>query len=154
MPACEMCGLETENLMDSIVEGTMLSICKNCSKHGHIIEVRKPDINITKQISSPQIIQEVIEVTVPDYAEKIKIAREKKEMTQEELAKALAEKESIIHKLESGHIEPNEKLTRKLEQFLNIKISEIQTPVLKKKSLDFKSNNLTIGDLLKIKDKK
>ena len=75
-------------------------------------------------------------------------------LKQKELAKMLAEKESVIHKLESGNIEPSLNLARKLERQLRIKIIE-QHELGKEDNHKYKSKRtvLTIGDLISVKKK-
>ena len=87
---------------------------------------------------------------VSDYSVKIRESREKLELTQKELGEKIAEKESIIHKIETGLMEPSLKLAKKLENFLKIKLIEIYGED-KIKKIDFKSDKLTIGDLLDMK---
>ena len=74
-------------------------------------------------------------------------------LKQKELAEKIAEKESIIHQLESGHMKPTISLARKLEKALNIKLIEIYK-VQEKKQVDLSDPTLTIGDLLKLDKKK
>lgn len=148
---CEVCGKETTNLLNAIVEGSVLSVCKNCSKYGNVIAVKKP-----KPAQEPPkkiiTIEEPIEVIVSDFSLKIKNARESLKLKQEQLAKNLKEKTSLIHKLESGHLTPSISLAKKLENFLNIKLIEQYEE--EKKQINIKDEDLTIGDLIKIKDKK
>ena len=74
-------------------------------------------------------------------------------MTQEDLAKSLAEKSSTIMNIESGRLKPTLKLAKKLEVFLNIEIiSKDITITGGNKKIDFKKDNLTIGDLLRMKN--
>jgi putative transcription factor len=104
-----------------------------------------------------ELEEEVTEEIVDDYNIRIKRARELRLLTQEGLARAIAEKESAIHKLESGQLKPNIKLANKLEQFLNIKLTEEHKEEKKqdkKKTIDLKDDSLTIGDLIKFKEEK
>ena len=39
---CDLCG-RNGDLVHAIVEGTMVSVCKNCSDFGNIIEIKKSD---------------------------------------------------------------------------------------------------------------
>jgi len=102
MPQCEMCGAETK-LVDAIVEGTMLSVCQRCAKFGNVVAVRTPvaeklpksKLEIAKEVN----MEEEIEAVVPDYSILIKKARERKGLKQEELARAIAEIESVVHKV-------------------------------------------------------
>ena len=148
MVGCEICGKNFENLERAIVEGVMMGVCSNCAKFGKIIPVRKP-LTGPKRIVPIQT-KNVIEDIVTDYAELMKEAREKKGLKQEELAKSIAEKESVINKVENGSLKPSFVLARKLEQFLDIKLIEFLEEK-KEINLNLKDNGLTIGDLLKIK---
>ena len=71
-------------------------------------------------------------------------------LKQEELAQKIAEKVSVIHKVESKHLRPSLALAKKLEHFLNIKLIE-KYKEEKTKTLDFTDSALTIGDLIKFK---
>ena len=68
--------------------------------------------------------RELIQMVVSDYAQKIRKAREKMGLTQEEFAKKLAEKWSIMQKIESGQFKPSIEMARKLERILNIELIE------------------------------
>jgi len=142
---CEMCGKKGDSV-SAIVEGVILKVCDNCAKYGDVIRVRpKDDIKREKKIEEP----EIVELIVDDYSNKIKSAREKLKLKQEDLAKEIAEKESVIHALESGKMKPSLVLAKKLERFLDIKL--IQDYEEKKGGkIDFKDKDVTIGDLLKI----
>ena len=154
MPNCDLCGRETERLVDAIVEGAMLSVCEHCSRFGHVVVVEKPEV-VEKKPEKKIIVEEKeeLELIVQDYAERIKKARENLSLKQKQLASNIGEKESMIHKLESGHIKPSIVLAKKLENFLKIKLIEkYEEP--KEKELDFEDREITIGDLIKIKKKK
>ena len=143
-----MCGKEGE-LVDSIVEGTIMSVCINCSTYGKVVTINQPVID--KKVEMKKETEEAgyVEVVVDNYSSLIQKAREKKGLKQEELAKAIAEKESVIHQLESSKLKPNFKLAQKLEVFLGIKILEkAETNLGEKKNINFKGSDLTIGDLL------
>jgi uncharacterized protein (TIGR00270 family) len=153
MPQCEMCGKDS-NLIDAIVEGIMLSVCSGCSKFGHVIPVRKPieidrprSLHVERQVYRQKEVQSI----VSDYSLLIKKARERKDLKQETLARAIAEKESVIHKLESGSLEPTFDLAKKLEQYLGIKIIILSKETYEKQELDVNDGGLTIGDLMKFK---
>jgi len=94
--------------------------------------------------------KEVIFYLLNDFAEKIRSKREKLGLKQSEFAKKISEKESIIHKLETGEFKPSLELASKLEKVLNIKlIEEYEEEHLSHTKTD--STIATIGDLVKIK---
>ena len=94
--------------------------------------------------SKPQLAN--FEVICEDYGRKIKEAREKKGLTQEELALQLKERHSLIQHVEAGRFQPSVALAQKLEKFFNITLVETYTT---EQGFDFSKGSLTIGDLLK-----
>jgi len=72
-------------------------------------------------------------------------------LKQEEFAKKLNEKESLIQKIESGHFEPSIGLAKKIGRFLKIKLVEEYEEV-HEKQVRSKTGSFTIGDIIKIKD--
>ena len=148
MPTCSICGVLRERLVESIIEESRVSVCEDCAKFGKIIS--RP--GVFKSSSPVKVNEEVIEYIEEGYHDRIKRARERKGMTQEDLAKSLAEKSSTIMNIESGRLKPTLKLAKKLEVFLNIEIiSKDITITGGNKKIDFKKDNLTIGDLLRMK---
>lgn len=148
---CDLCGSESE-MFKAIVEGSEMNVCQNCSKFGKIINKPKQNFNLkSKTIKKKQDKPETIFLIVDNYAQLIKTAREKMKLKQEEVAKKIAEKESLIHSIESGKHEPNINLARKLERFYNIKLVEEH----KEENQNIGKSNasgLTIGDLIKKKN--
>lgn len=151
MSNCDLCGRRNTKLVEAIVEGTMLSVCENCTKFGNVIKIEQPKVE-NKTIQKIFIEEEKIEIVDLDYSSKIKKARENLNLKQEELAKKIAEKASTIQKLESGHLEPSISLAKKLEKNLNIKLIIEHKEKKEKKGINFRDENLTIGDLLKTKN--
>lgn len=147
MANCDMCGLKTEKLNSIKTEGTIMKVCDGCTKFGEVMN-NKSQHNSKKFKHNRR--EEVEEVLVQDYSQKIKSARESKNLKQAELAKELNEKESLIHQIESGHFRPRLVTAKKIEKFFGInlieKVKEIQ--IQKEENND---EGLTIGDLIKKK---
>lgn len=148
MAQCEICGKDT-SLVNAIIEGTTLSVCTNCARFGNVLQP-------VKSYAKPknfcgQFAEQETEAIVEDYAVRVKNAREQRNMKQEDLAKAIAEKESVVHKIESGHMEPPFSIAKKLENFLGIRL--ITKVKVSADSLDTEktSSGMTIGDLIKFK---
>ncbi len=149
-----MCGKESK-LFKSLVEGVELSVCENCAGFGTIIKtvnVMNKTKNKTKEKIKVEVVEEVIELIVSGYGKLIKSKRENLGLKQEELAQKIAEKESLIHNIESERFEPSIELARKLERFLRIQLIE-QQKVGKFESKEDGTKELTLGDLIKIKKK-
>lgn len=153
MSICEMCG-KKESSAIALVEGTELSICSDCSKFGKIVKkishVEQMPQKSAKIIAKKPEEPEIIETIVEGYGDIVKKSREKLNLTQEEFAKKINEKVSVVHSIESEHHEPNIELAKKLEKFLKVKLIE-QEKVENKSFGKTDSNSLTIGDILKIK---
>ena len=149
MSTCDMCGKET-NLVQAEIDGAELKVCSNCSKYGLIKK------KIREQTYKPRFANKKTQPDfkiVNNYSFLIKQARESKGLKQEDLARAIAEKESVIHQLESSKLKPNFKLVNKLEVFLNISLmKQVETSLKSEKNIGFKSSNVTIGDLLSKKE--
>ena len=148
MPNCELCGKETA-LFRADIEGTELEVCQTCGSFGKVL---KPTNSLAKKIQKdvqlPQELQ-LTETVINEFPKLVKEAREKKKITQEEFAKRVNEKESIIHKIETGAFEPSIALARKLEKALNIRLVEtVEEEHLPKGR---SSGPVTIGDIIKRK---
>ncbi len=158
-----MCGSEVDSeLFKTDIEGSVLNVCAKCSKYGSVISRVKsvPEVGrMSKKegehkgtVSAKPIDQEgeIVFVIAADYAEKIKRGREKLGLKQDELAKRLNERDSLISKIETGTIEPNMRLARKLEKFFGIKLVEEHKEDNKAVSKD-KQGPVTIGDLARLR---
>jgi len=142
-----MCGSEGK-LFKTIIEDAQLKVCHECSKFGKvtgIVEQKQEDKVIE---SAPQI--EVMEILVEGYAEKIRKKRESLGLKQEEFAKKISEKESLIQKIESGHLEPSIGFAKKISSFLKIKLTE-EHQEMHEKQAETKTNTFTISDFIKKK---
>jgi|SRR3989344_3539404 len=145
---CDLCGRH-DRLTEAIIEGSMLSVCGNCAGFGKIVAI--PKNKEVRDVPRRKIaIERETEIIVANYSKLVKEAREKLGLKHEELAKNIAEKESVIHRLESGLLQPPIDLARKLEQALKIRLVAVYKEA-KEKAIDLSDSSLTIGDLLKMK---
>lgn len=164
MVNCEMCGYVGEDFHRAIVEGTLLSLCDKCVRFGEVVQLKvvpkelvdkRLEYYKTHRYSSMSLPQDFSgdEIIVRDYAMKIKNAREKSGKTQEEIALDIAEKSSVLQKIESGHQEPSLKLAKKLEQFFKIRLVEKTEVVGEDDVRGYRTSGtgVTIGDIIKFK---
>ena len=159
---CDMCS-SPEAVYRIELEGSLLNVCERCASYGRVIskirveetpkkKIKKADISKETQAKTEKE-SETLQTIVPNYAQLIKDKREKIGLKQKELAKKIAEKESVVHKLESGRMKPDIALARKLEKFLKIRLveevelSDVNLNSEKKQGL---TDTLTIGDLIKL----
>jgi len=157
---CDLCG-KPGRLFKVELEGSRIVACEDCSKYGKVIHEIKEEPSKNKMsakakeqgiIRSAPRTPETIQFIVKDYSSKIKNAREKKGLKQEDFAKQINEKESLLHQLESGKMEPNMELAKKLEKVLGIKLIEEITLEPEEKTDKMKANGpMTLGDMINLK---
>ena len=147
MPACELCGKQTE-LVTAVVEGADLEVCSNCAKHG---TVKRKVHNSAHQPKPLPLLPE--ESVVKNFAVLLRQAREKRGLTQEDFAKLLQEKESIVTKWESGSLQPEVVVARKVGKILGLSVVEWEKPepLPQQKS---RSDVLTLGDMITVRKRK
>ena len=153
---CEMCGAESANLEPRKVSGSVLRVCTSCAGMGKQTSYRESvghrafvaqTLEKREQKTRYKDISSDEKVLISNYGDVVRKARERKGLDHVTLAMKISEKKSIITSVESGNMKPNEKLIKKLENFLNINLMEdveenssSYNPASKK--------NLTMGDLI------
>lgn len=147
---CELCGKRAKRVMDVVIEGSLISVCPACANYGKTVILERPNSESQRRIKKIPLVEENYLIT-KNYPQLIKQARESQGLLQKELAEKIGEKESVIHQLESGSLEPSAILAKKLENFLKINLIEKYEETNKKISLS--DTSLTIGDLLNLKKK-
>jgi len=142
---CEICGKNSREMFLISVEGTRLTVCKECSNCGTFIS-KIEEAPVERQA----VVEEEPEVDVVDnYAELIRECRTKAGLTQEELAKKINESLNVIKKIEKGTMVPSEKLAKKLDTLFRIRLFQ---PV-KKQNIENKKmeTSLSLEDIAVIK---
>lgn len=147
--SCDMCG-KGGNLVKALIEGVEMNVCRPCAGFGKVLEQPKV-FPRNYQKFQKQAEPEPIESVMDDYAVKIKQAREKRGMNQEEFARFLTERESLLTSIEAGRQKPTLKLAKKLEKMLNIQLIEVIKEESLQKEESRKKGALTIGDMLQMK---
>jgi putative transcription factor len=164
---CEVCGRKIHSSpIRAEIEGARLTVCIECSKHGKIIrdeEFEREPKTLKKPLRSMPFIQkkklmqarvDITQEIVEGYDSKIRQARERRGLSHEELGKKINEKASVLSKLETGKMTPNNILVIKLEHALKIKLL---VPIKEEKIQQGipKSFNRepTLGDLIQLNKK-
>jgi len=153
MDACNICGKKSSVVAN--IEGAEVSVCEKCSKMGRVLGKIKTE-STKKKTKSPAIIEvkpEAEETIVRNYAERIRKAREKSGLTQEEFAKELNEKLSVVRNAEQGKLVPDIKLAKKIESKYGITLVELQHEEKTQGMTEFKETP-TLGDLIHLKRRK
>ena len=156
---CDLCGKQGE-LFKAKVEESVLTVCKNCSKYGKVLgyaasfaQKGSQPTKSTMQAAQKPVINEPEEFILANYSELIRTKRQQLKLNQEDFAKLLNEKLSILHKIETSNFEMNIDQAKKFEKILHIKLVEVfKEPDMKIQ--EQKKQGFTLGDFIKIKEKK
>lgn len=154
-----------------MIEEAKLTVCSECSKHGTPVwEESKPASTLQpkpktalmhvkpRQLKNRDVgkTREIVEASlelVEDFDVKVRQAREKMGLTHEDLGRKINEKVSVLRKIETRKIKPDDKIAAKLERALKIKLlmpapeEKTSRTVFSKPS----SSGITLGDLMKLK---
>jgi len=165
---CEVCGRKIHGSpIRAVIEGAKLTVCVECSKHGKII--REEEIKLGQKASKKMLVPfsakmqrkknvgakvEITQEVVEGYDAKIRQAREKLGLSHEELGKKINEKASVLSKLETGKMTPNNMLVTKLEHALKIKLlSPISEEKTSQEIPKLPTRETTLGDLIQLNKK-
>jgi putative transcription factor len=164
---CEVCGRKIYGKSYRVmIEGAKLTVCSKCAKLGTVIwdetkpmsSAKAPTRRLTLKTRSKKPPQAIVESGL-ELAEgfdgKIRQARRKLGLSHKELGRKISEKVSVLKKIETGKMTPDNRLATKLEHTLKIKLlvqaSEEKIPKAKNKPV---SRELTLGDLIQLNKKK
>lgn len=109
------------------VEGNFIRVCKSCSKRGKPSK-SQPEIQ-RKPTMRPKRIERLDRITFNDssilinnFSEVIRNSRMANGLSHEQLGLLIKERASLLRKIESGSLKPDEVLSRKLERFFRINL--------------------------------
>ena len=149
---CEMCGKQGP-LVQALIEGVQMQVCKACATMGKVLSLpaqeavrmaAKPGAAVARPAKAAK--EEPVLRIVDDAADRIRAAREKLGLNQEEFAARLRQKASFLRNLESGAARPSIELAQTLEKELHIRLVEEEdasSVVLAKQG----SGGMTLGDI-------
>jgi putative transcription factor len=110
-----------------LIDGTVFNVCNLCSRRGkpYVPSAGPKSKTINKPIlkkTGATIKMTDDTILSPEFAKLIREARMKKRLTHEQLGIQMNEKATLLRKLETGSLKPDEMLAKKLERFLGIKL--------------------------------
>ncbi|WP_254544159.1 multiprotein bridging factor aMBF1 [Halomarina pelagica] len=175
MAQCEMCGAETSSPKTVKIEGAEIDVCSDCAQFGTEVRTQSSGSASTKYSTGSsgsggsgsgsgssgssggtrrrrRDMFDQMEEIAQDYDARIRGAREASGLTQEELAKQLNEKASLVRKLERGDMLPSDDIRRKLERKLDISLTEGPTDDDTEWEGGASTGSYTLGDVVKRKD--
>jgi len=164
---CEVCGRKIIGPpYRSMIEGAKMLVCSGCSKLGPVYLETKtapPLRKVAKRLPTPMFFprrQPSLSETgsldlVDDFSSKVRHAREKLGLSQEELGKKISEKVSVLRKIESGKMTPDNVLTEKLQHALRVKLLvPVSEPKVPSQALATRLTSPTLADVAKVKKEK
>jgi putative transcription factor len=160
---CEICGAEIRGKsFRIIVDRAELDVCDKCKGFGKEVSPRSPAgvrtsvpgsgaaVSFPARRQGRNVFDQIKDELVDDYADRIRKAREAKQMTDEQLANRTQTKVNIIRKVERGELVPEDALVKKIEYVLGIKLTEgVSEP--DRDGRRGESRVMTLGDLIKVK---
>jgi len=184
MPSCELCGRNMKGAgRDVTIEGADMLVCPQCAAKfgGHTTDstsrriqsaprnpswmgspiepsratpTSAPPRARVKRRPTPRgaLLEDMI--LIEDYAQAIRGARQKRNLSQDELAQKVGERVSTLQGIETGRLKPIKKTIRGLERELEISLLESIGPVPIKSSRVTSGGSPTLGDVVRIKRKK
>jgi len=164
---CEVCGRRIIGPpFKANIEGAKMLVCGECAKLGSIVWESKTEPRLKKvarRMPAPVLPprkQPPISVAsdlelVDGFGAKVRAAREKLGLNHQELGKRISEKVSVLRKIESGKMTPDNLLTEKLEHALRLKLLvPVSEPKVPAKALASRPASPTLGDILKVTKEK
>lgn len=160
---CDICGREiTSQAFKVRVEGAKMLVCGRCRSLGKPYEdepaAKRPfgkavTLPWSAPRKAPELPKGMEELDIAeDYADRVRLQRMKMGLSQEELAKRVKEKLSVVQKIETGKMSPDTKLCKELEHELKIKLL-----VPRREAVDVPKGaapaEVTLGDIIRIKDR-
>ena len=133
MTECEICGAKIRGHVHYIQIGaSKLRVCEACARYGTAVmepESEKSSFGFRSSstmsarrrrmdLCQMDIAIEEQEPVMDDYGRRVKEAREKAGLKQEELARMINEKHSLLRKIENETITPTEEVRMKIERAL------------------------------------
>ena len=161
---CEICGkpVPENNPIRAKIEGSVMVVCKECSRLGKI-QKAPPKPKFVKQEKTKKQTNtrsrnysrrdEPTDELIEDFNVEIRKARESKNWSREDLGKKINERVSVITRIETGKMTPDNNLTKKFEKALNIKLLEEIDNVDLNQFISNSSGERTLGNIMKIKRK-
>jgi len=164
---CEVCGRRIIGPpYKAMIEGAKMLVCAECSKLGSVYweaktepRMKKVSKRLPQPVIAPRkqpsiIVEESVEL-IDDFGVKVRRAREKLGLSHEDLGKKISEKVSVLRKIESGKMTPDNLLIEKLQHALKIKLLvPVSEPKVPSKALaSSRPSAPTLGDIAKVKKK-
>jgi putative transcription factor len=149
-----------------IIEGAKMLVCPSCAKfssstwhpeknNSSIRSDQSPSkrvFNSSRRTRANRSLHSNLEL-IDDFPKVVREARERLGLDHDTLGRKIREKVSVLQKIESGKLNPDTDLARKLEHELRIKILSPPQQVEYSEDTSVKPQQLTFGDMVSIRKK-
>jgi len=149
---CELCGKETQHPRRVMIEGSEMQVCSACAGYGTPVEEKKQASPVTAKTrrvepySGKDPFADMDTELIEGWGKKIMQARQRQDMSREQLGSLIEEKTSTVAKIENEELRPSDETAKRIERALDISLFEkVSKGITQKKEV----RGLTIGDLLK-----
>ncbi len=167
---CEMCGKSVPFTKSVMIDGAKLEVCPECARFGDdykassssqssgqstggsrtVIEQRLE--RREKRMGTKDVYAQAKTVEViGNYGKTIREAREAKGMDLDAFSKLISEKKGTMAKIEANRLVPDDKLVKKIEKALDIKLLETVSSGAGQSTGGGSSGKMTLGDFIKKK---
>ena len=157
MGDCELCGAMKVSTKQVKTGKTIVSACLRCIDKLNLLPKKEaPGLslarssNISKGSGSPRrndLMRRDEKDLAEDFSSRITQARKQQQMTQQQLAKKMAETVNVIKSAEAGK-RPTDSVIKKFERILNIELMVQHTPSETQRIINAPSRGMTLGDYL------
>jgi len=164
---CEVCGRKIIGPpYSSTIEGAKMLVCNECSKLGSVYLETKTEPRLKKVAKrlptpilpprrQPSLSETESLELIRDFGTKVRQAREKLGLSQEELGKKISEKVSLLRNIESGKMTPDNVLTEKLQHALRIQLLvPVSDPKVPSQALATRPASPTLADIAEVRKEK
>ena len=121
---CEICGNQIFNNSQTVtIENTIMNVCSKCSSLGEKVTKNNPETDKKFDDSNSYTSDSTNSVEfelASDYHNLIRNSRQKLKLSQDELARRINIKLSLLKSIENKKIKPDDRLARKFENVLKI----------------------------------
>lgn len=151
MDECEVCGRKSDELYQVSIEGAQMIVCASCAHGKEILQEfsnkEEPEQRVFKK--GPREELQIVD----NFGSIIKRAREALGLPHKVLAERINEKESTLVRVEKGEHLPDDRLAKKLERELDIRLI-VKESAERKHYSSSKQDQVTFGDSVIVKDKR
>ncbi len=165
---CEVCGRQIfGRALNIVIDGAKLVACTDCAQFSisapQIFRKEKAEVKKTTasaprvrrqpaRMDETSLIGDDLEL-VENYGFLVRKAREKMSLTHDELSRKVGAKVSVLQKLETGKMVPDQDLAKRLERTLKIKLLQLASRISVEEKFTGKPSELTLGDVVATKNK-